>query len=68
MKKYLNKSPLTVCLIMFTIGVLMGAFIAFIAQIVLSEPIAITSSAIKTDTQENREETEEEIEEKEKRE
>ena len=53
---------------MFTIGVLMGAFIAFIGHIVLSEPIAITPSAVNGDAQENAKEEEEEIEEKEKQE
>ena len=53
---------------MFVIGVLMGAFIAFIGHIVLSEPIVIPSSAINSEVQENEEEIKEESEEKEKRE
>ena len=46
----------------------MGAFIAFIGQIVLSEPIAIPSSTIDLQVHENEKETEDETEGKEKQE
>lgn len=66
--KYLNKSPLIICLVMFLIGAMIGAFLAVIGHMVLTEPIAIPSTIAQETVEGEEKQEEESSEEKEKQE